>query len=88
MGVGNVLLVLTAIEIYQKRSGFELSSLDLMYLATIVGLLAIRCVDIRFFHGKTIDKQPATMSHWLRYAGEVLGMSTALWLVMHFVSVT
>jgi hypothetical protein len=88
LGIGNLVLVLAAIGIVQNKSGFTLTSVDLVYWFTALGLPILRYVDIRHFNGKTSDNQPATMSHWARYAAEVLGISLVLWLVVHAVSIS
>jgi hypothetical protein len=88
MAVGNLVLVLLAIGIFQNRAGFALTSLDLFYWVTAFGLLALRYVDIRFLNGKTGDNQPATMNHWVRYAAVVLGISFVMWAIVHLVSIS
>jgi hypothetical protein len=87
MGIGNLVVVLVAIGIFQNHAGFGFTSRDVIYWIVVFGLLAIRYVDIRFFNGKTSDNQPATLAHWVRYTAEVLAISLVLWLVMHLISI-
>jgi hypothetical protein len=86
MGIGNFVLVLTAVGIGQNRAGFTLGAMDVLFWATAFGLLAVRYVDIRYLGGQTADSRPASMADWRRYAATVLGVSLALWLVAHWVS--
>lgn len=86
MGVGNLVLVLAAIGIGQNRAGFTFTGMDLLFWATVLCLLAVRYVDIRYLDGQTADSRPASMSDWRRYALTVLGISLALWLGAHLIS--
>jgi hypothetical protein len=86
MGVGNLVLVLTAIGIGQKHAGFALGGLDVLLWATAGCLLAVRYFDIRYLAGETADNRPASMSDWRRYAATLLGVSLALWLAAHLLS--
>jgi len=86
MAVGNLVLVLAAIGIVQSKAKFTLTSLDVVFWVTAIGLPAVRFIDIRFLDGKTSDSQPATMSDWRRYVATVFGVSLAMWLVAHAVS--
>ncbi len=86
LGVGNFILVLSAIGIGQRQNGFSLGWLDVVLWATAFGLIAVRYADIAFFQGQTADSRPATMSDWRRYALTVLAVSLALWLGAHAIS--
>jgi hypothetical protein len=83
MAVGNLILVLAAINIAQSHAGFTLTATDAVFVVTALCMPLVRLVDIRHFHGKTADSQPATMAHWSRYTATVLGASVVLWLIAH-----
>jgi hypothetical protein len=83
MAVGNLILVLAAINIAQNHAGFTLTATDAVFALTVLCLPVVRLIDIRYFCGKTADSQPATMAHWSRYTATVLGASLVLWLIVH-----
>jgi len=82
MLLGNVILLLCVYRISQSRNGF-LGLPDLLFWATVTGLLAARYVDIVYFQGQTSQGTPASMSHWRRYATILLGISAGLWIAAH-----
>lgn len=86
MGVGNFVLVLAAIGIFQNASGFTLTAMDLLLWGTALSLLVVRYVDIRYLAGETSDNRPATMADWRRYAAAVLGVSLVLCVGAHLIS--
>jgi hypothetical protein len=86
MGVGNLILVLLVIGIGQNHAGFAMTARDIFYWGTVVCLLAVRYVDIRYLGGETADNRPASMSDWSRYAATVIGASLVLWLGAHAIS--
>lgn len=86
MGLGNLILVLSAVAIFQNQAGFTLTGMDALLWSASLSLLAVRFVDIRYLAGETTDSQPASMADWRRYAATVLGVSFALWLGAHLLS--
>lgn len=86
MGVGNLVLVLAAIGIYQNRAGFTLTTMDAILWGASLSLLVVRYVDVRYLAGETADNRPASMADWRRYAATVLGVSLVLWIGAHLVS--
>ena len=84
--VGNLILVLAAIGIGQNQAGFALTGRDVLFWAVALSLVAVRYVDIRYLGGQTADNRPASMSVWGRYAATVLGVSLAVWLVAHAIT--
>ncbi|MEN6557521.1 MAG: hypothetical protein ABFC54_05000, partial [Thermoguttaceae bacterium] len=86
MGIGNLMLVLVAVNIVQRRAGFAFSGLDVLFWGTVVALLAVRWVDIQFLQGQTADSRPATMADWRRYGLLVSSVSLIVWIVAHWMS--
>jgi hypothetical protein len=82
MALGNGALLLLAAHIAVSRQGF-LTGIDLAFWLTVVFLLAVRYVDITGFHGQTATCEPATLTHWRRYAAVVPLLALALWLAAH-----
>ncbi len=85
MLIGNVLLLFCAYGVFQHRSSV-LGMADALYWAIVGSLLAARYVDIRYLHGTTSDGDPATMTHWRRYATVLGVVSTGLWLGAHAIA--
>jgi hypothetical protein len=86
MAVGNLVLILAAVNIVQNGTGFTLTLSDAVFAVTALCLPVVRYVDIRCFQGRTADSQPATMAHWFRYTATILGSSLVLWLIAHSIS--
>lgn len=83
MVAGNLAIVLFAVGIGQTRAGFSLVLQDALFWGTVLGVLVVRYVDIRYFGGETVDNQPATMADWRRYALTIVIASLVLWLGAH-----
>ncbi len=77
---GNLLLFFLLVSIPMKRPAFP-SAVDAACMATVVLLIAIRYVDIRYFSGLTGDGKPATMTHWRRYALVIGAGGTGAWIL-------
>jgi hypothetical protein len=86
MGVGNLILVLSAIGIAEKDAGFTLTGMDVLFWGVVLALAAVRYIDIRYLGGETADNRPASMSDWRRYAAILLGVSVLMWLGAHALS--
>jgi len=76
MLIGNAILLITLVQIFQSE---KFGTLDIIYWLTVIIILAVRYIDIRYLDGKTIDDQPATISHWYRYAVDLIALCLALW---------
>ncbi len=81
MLIGNVFLGMMAYQIIQAEG--KLSRVDLLYWLAAVSLIFVRYLDIYHLRGRTTEGQPATPGDWRRYALGVLGVSVALWVVVH-----
>jgi len=85
MMIGNVLLLFCAFGIVQHRSTV-LSIADAFYWASVGCLLAARYVDIRYAQGLTANGDPATMTHWRRYAVLLVPVASGIWLIVHAIA--
>lgn len=87
MGAGNIILFLCVTYIFHNRvRGLEL--VDLGYWLTVVAMVAARWVDIRSYNGDTVTGEPATLSHWRRYAVRLVAGALVAWLVVHLLALT
>jgi len=77
---GNLLLIFIAFPIAQHKAGIVL---DIMFWAVVAGLILIRYIDIKVFHGHTAENEPATLQHWRRYSLILLLASGVLWILAH-----
>jgi predicted membrane metal-binding protein len=87
MGVGNVILFLCLTYIFHNRV-HGLTLVDLGYWLTVAAMAAVRWVDIRSFHGDTVTGEPATLSHWRRYALCLTAGALVAWIVIHLLALT
>jgi hypothetical protein len=83
MAFGNLALAVLAVLIV-KANGFSFA--DVLFWATVAGLISVRYIDITRLGGLTADSEPASLRHWYRYAGGLLAASAAAWTLAHFVT--
>jgi hypothetical protein len=81
MVLGNGALFFMAAHI--AMTGSALSAVDLAFWGTVALLVALRYLDIRGLGGLTATHEPATMSHWRRYAILLLVVSFLAWAIAH-----
>jgi hypothetical protein len=82
MGLGNIVLLILTVFIFQRR-GF--SALDLAYWLVIAGMILVRYIDITKLRGLTKDGEPATLGHWRRYALFLPLIVGGVWVLAHLV---
>mgnify|MGYP000872181098 CR=1 FL=1 len=82
MMFGNLLLVIFFLLILRDRALF--SYVDILYWATVAALVAVRYIDIKHFHGDTVNGKPATMKDWLRYSITIFAIASAIWGCGHW----
>lgn len=87
MCIGNVILFFCLTYIFHNRVR-GLALVDLSYWLTVVVLVAARWVDIRSYHGATVTGEPATLSHWRRYALCLVVGSLIVWIIIHLMAWT
>jgi hypothetical protein len=83
MLVGNIVLAALAIAIYHAR-GFPTGK-DVAFGITVLFLLAIRYVDIRYLCGGSASDAPVTPTTYRNYAIGLVVISLALWAAAHLV---
>lgn len=83
MLIGNAVLLALLVKIYQGNPGAWFSLYDLLFGVAVIALIVIRYVDIAFFQGGTVDNEPATLSHWRRYAVKLVLICAAAWAALH-----
>lgn len=82
MMVGHALLAIFAMSIY--KSGGEIGTLtDAAFFANLLGVIAVRYLDIARLGGATADGQEATMSHWRKFSAIHAGVWGLVWLLVH-----
>ena len=87
MGAGNVILFLCLTYIFHNRVR-GLAPVDLGYWLTVVAMVAARWVDIRSYHGDTVTGEPATLSHWRKYAVRLIVGALVVWTIIHLLAFT
>ena len=85
MFFGNAILFISIIFIFQQE-GRVFHAADAVFWITVVALVFIRYLDIKFCGGVTVTNLPATMSHWNKYAVLLVICSTAIWALAHAVN--
>jgi hypothetical protein len=83
MLIGNFVLAALAITIYSAK-GFP-SGKDVAFGVTVLFLLAIRYVDIRYLNGRTASDEPAGPKVYRNYAIGLLIISLVAWTTAHLV---
>lgn len=78
MFFGNILLLLVA-AVVSKQAPWTFSWADVAYLATALGMMAARTLDVLRFGGLTTDEKPATRYHLVRYLLLLTAYASGLW---------
>jgi len=84
---GNAILILCVFYIIHN-SVRGLTLIDLGYWLTVVAMVATRWVDIRSYHGDTATGEPATFSHWRKYAVRLAIGALVVWIIIHLLTFT
>ena len=85
MMFGNAALVI-CIGMIAGHTGSFLSAADAVFWVVVPALIWLRHIDITRMNGQTTSGQPATLSHWKRYAGLLLAFSVVAWAAAHAVA--
>jgi hypothetical protein len=84
MLVGNAGVYVVAIAITQQ--GHERAwATDAAFWMAVASLVLVRYVDIALLGGATASGEPASFGDWYRYAGRLLLLSLAVWIIAHAV---
>jgi hypothetical protein len=79
---GNIVLAFCAIFIFQNGGTF-FQTADWVFWIALASLLLVRYADIRFLDGCTGTGEPASITHWVKYAAGLTACSTAVWVLAH-----
>jgi len=82
---GNAALAICIVQIASHTGGF-LSAADAVFWGVIPALIWLRHFDITRMGGRTASGEPATLSHWKRYAVLLLAFALAAWAAAHAVA--
>jgi hypothetical protein len=83
--LGNAIIALCFVGILRQRDGFPSVS-HAFLLGTVVVVIGLRYVDIRWLGGQTATGDPATMAHWRTYALSIGLVGLAAWGLAHVVA--
>jgi hypothetical protein len=82
MFFGNFALMICAIHILMGESK-STKTTDIIFWCAVAAMLAVRFLDIKFLDGQTATGEPATLSHWRKYAIALAVISAAIWSAAH-----
>ena len=51
-----------------------------VYAGTVIAMIVVRYVDIRFLNGETAAGEPATIAHWRKYSTVLIVVALVLWI--------
>jgi hypothetical protein len=85
MLVGNAVLSFVALAIAQQRHEGAWTT-DAIFWTAVASLVIVRYLDIALLGGATAAGEPASMRDWYRYAGRLLVLTLAVWIVAHAVA--
>jgi len=58
---------------------------DILYWLSIIMIIGVRFIDVKFLHGDTAEGIPATMKDFFIYSGSLIIISLMLWFGIHFI---
>lgn len=82
--IGNVIVVLLAMKIVTHKIQIPFL-FDFFYWLAAISLIVTRFIDIRYLNGQTVESEPATMTHWKKYAVGVFLISLCIWIIAHVI---
>ena len=82
---GNVILIVSVVLIFQRKDRM-FHTADGVFWGTVAALVLARYLDIKLYNGLTATGQPASMSHWRKYAVVLLICSAVLWVLLHVIN--
>ncbi len=85
MFIGNFILALCIVFIVKNRGSFWHQA-DPVFGITVLSLVLVRFIDIRFCKGLTATGGPASMRTWVRYAVFLIVGAAVVWAAAHGVS--
>jgi hypothetical protein len=85
MFFGNAVLFISTVFIVEHKGGM-FHTADVFFWITIITLIFVRYLDIKFCGGLTATGNPASIAHWSKYAILLLIFSTSVWAIAHAVN--
>ena len=67
MALGNFALMICAANVFMGESNSTRTS-DIIFWCVVLAMIIVRFLDIKFLDGQTASGEPATLSHWRKYA--------------------
>lgn len=84
MCIGGAALLILFFLIIRQNPPY-LSPANGAYWATVLSLVIVRYVDIRYLRGETAGGTPATLVHWRKYASNLFMASLAAWIIAQLI---
>lgn len=84
MIVGKILLAIFFLILV--RTGKVYGIIDVIYWLVISGMIWLRYIDIRYYHGKTGTGEKATLQDWVKYTVLLIISGAFFWFVAHAIS--
>jgi hypothetical protein len=85
MLLGNAILLFSAVFVFQGKD-WMFHTADAVFWSTAAALVLARYLEIKFYNGLTNTGEPASMSHWRKYAAMLLICSAVVWTLLHIVT--
>lgn len=82
MFLGNFTLMICAANVLMGESSSTRAS-DTIFWCMVLAMIIVRFLDIKFLNGQTATGEPATLSHWLKYAIVLIIISAIIWSAAH-----
>jgi len=75
--IGNIFLFMLSLKIAMGEINDAFVG-NLLFGITVVTLIFVRFIDIKFLNGQTAESEPATMTDWRRYTLKLIMISIAI----------
>ena len=83
LAFGNIVVFAMFLRSMQHR---EVGAADAVYWVFGAGMIVVRFLDVRYFHGSTLDGKPASMADWRRYSLAVALLLGAAWSFVRWIA--
>jgi len=82
MAFGNFILMICTAHFFTSQVKYGRTT-DVIFWTTVIALIVVRFIDIKFFDGLTATGAPASLKQWRRYAVVLVLIAAAIWAVAH-----
>ena len=82
MFFGNFIMMISAVTILMGE-GSSTRIPDIIFWCVVPAMIIVRFLDIKFLDGQTTTGEPATLSHWRKYAILLIIISAIIWSAAH-----